>query len=159
MMQILARALARARACACAHTPPATQVIDVATCKSRLSQLKRGQDFYFASLSRDLVLDAAPMGSVARFANHSCDPNSEVSSLPDQHMSGRKILRPRQEAADTSSNSKSHRLYAPQLRRILVGGEPHIVLFTLRDLGDNEAVCYNYHADTMKDLVKRQECR
>ena len=32
-------------------------------------------DFYFMSLGNGLMLDAKPMGSNARFANHSCDPN------------------------------------------------------------------------------------
>ena len=35
-------------------------------------------DFYFASLGGGLMLDAKHMGSVARFANHSCEPNCEL---------------------------------------------------------------------------------
>jgi SET domain len=35
-------------------------------------------DFYFASLGGGLMLDAKNMGSVARFANHSCEPNCEL---------------------------------------------------------------------------------
>ncbi len=41
-------------------------------CRNRLDDPTRGKDFYFASLDSGLVLDAKPMGSVARFANHSC---------------------------------------------------------------------------------------
>ena len=54
------------------------EVITVATCRERLSELKPGEDFYFASLDADHVLDAAPMGSNARFANHSCNPNCQL---------------------------------------------------------------------------------
>jgi hypothetical protein len=43
----------------------------VAECRDRLSQLGHDNDFYFASLDAQLVLDAAAMGSNARFANHS----------------------------------------------------------------------------------------
>lgn len=34
--------------------------------------------FYFAGLDNGLMLDAKAMGSVARFANHSCDPTCEL---------------------------------------------------------------------------------
>ncbi|CAN0355861.1 unnamed protein product, partial [Phaeothamnion confervicola] len=57
------------------------EVIDMAECRERLGRLGqdgRGSDFYFASLGGDLVLDAAPMGSQARFANHSCAPNCSL---------------------------------------------------------------------------------
>ena len=50
-------------------------------CKRRLRKLGQNGDFYFASLDGNLVLDAGPMGSDARFANHSCDPNIRVSIL------------------------------------------------------------------------------
>jgi [histone H3]-lysine4 N-trimethyltransferase ASH1L len=36
------------------------------------------EDFYFASLGGGLMLDAKRMGSVARFANHSCAPNCDL---------------------------------------------------------------------------------
>jgi SET domain-containing protein len=39
---------------------------------------KDGDDFYFMSLGDGLMLDAKPMGSIARFANHNCDPNCEL---------------------------------------------------------------------------------
>lgn len=42
----------------------------------RMAKYKASDGFYFAALGNDLVLDASKMGSEARFANHSCDPNS-----------------------------------------------------------------------------------
>ncbi len=48
------------------------EVVTLDECRKRLDDPKRGKDFYFASLDSKLVLDAKPMGSVARFANHSC---------------------------------------------------------------------------------------
>ena len=50
-------------------------------CKRRLRKCGKGGhsgDFYFASLDGNLVLDAGPMGSEARFANHSCSPNCQL---------------------------------------------------------------------------------
>lgn len=40
----------------------------------RMSKYKATDNFYFASLGGGLLLDADKMGSVARFANHSCEP-------------------------------------------------------------------------------------
>eukprot|EP00904_Undaria_pinnatifida_P009167 jgi/Undpi1/5380/HiC_scaffold_2.g00661.m1 len=57
------------------------QVIGMDECRKRLRKVGRkgvegsSSDFYFASLDGNLVLDAGPMGSEARFANHSCAPN------------------------------------------------------------------------------------
>jgi SET domain-containing protein len=39
---------------------------------------KKSDDLYFMSLGDGLMLDAKAMGSIARFANHSCDPNCEL---------------------------------------------------------------------------------
>ena len=36
------------------------------------------EHFYFLTLDRDSILDAHRKGSIARFANHSCDPNAET---------------------------------------------------------------------------------
>ena len=48
----------------------------------RMENTPADSDFYFASLGtmlgQNLMLDAGPMGSNARFANHSCDPNCEL---------------------------------------------------------------------------------
>ncbi len=49
-----------------------SEVLTLDECRRRLDDPKRGKDFYFASLDSKLVLDAKHMGSVARFANHSC---------------------------------------------------------------------------------------
>ena len=61
---------------------PGTIIIEylgqVITCEEgqrRMSSMKNSDDFYFMSLGNGLMLDAKPMGSNARFANHSCDPN------------------------------------------------------------------------------------
>ena len=100
-------------------SPPNVRVFFPATTKIKLKVL--GEDFYFASLDRELVLDAAPMGSNARFANHSCNPNCD-------------------------------------LQKWVVGGVPRVVLVSARALTVGEHCTYNYHADTMGGLVKRQPC-
>lgn len=40
----------------------------------RMGEYVTGDDFYFMGLDNGLMLDAKTMGSVARFANHSCAP-------------------------------------------------------------------------------------
>lgn len=35
-------------------------------------------NFYFLTLEQGRVIDAGPKGNLARFANHSCDPNMET---------------------------------------------------------------------------------
>eukprot|EP01031_Cornospumella_fuschlensis_P030696 gene30697-37092_t len=40
----------------------------------RMRTYEATDDFYFANLGGGLTLDASSMGSLARFANHSCDP-------------------------------------------------------------------------------------
>ena len=56
------------------------EIIDGAECAKRLDANKfHGKtDFYMFQLSKDCVIDAGPMGSDARFANHSCDPNAKT---------------------------------------------------------------------------------
>ncbi len=51
------------------------EVITADECATRMSQYSAADAFYFAHLSGDLMLDAKNMGSVARFANHSCNPS------------------------------------------------------------------------------------
>ncbi len=71
------------------------EVITLDECLDRMSKYKRNDDFYFAALGRNsgsssggggtsggfseqghtLMLDASKAGSIARFANHSCEPN------------------------------------------------------------------------------------
>eukprot|EP00897_Mesotaenium_endlicherianum_P002815 jgi/Mesen1/2561/ME000162S01684 len=56
------------------------EVIDDATCEQRLWDMKeRGQtNFFLVELSRDWVIDASYKGNIARFVNHSCQPNCEL---------------------------------------------------------------------------------
>lgn len=37
-----------------------------------------GIDYYFLTVTDDVVIDAREKGSIARFVNHSCNPNCEV---------------------------------------------------------------------------------
>lgn len=43
-----------------------------------MKKYKPTDDFYFAALDRGLVIDAKEFGSLARFANHSCNPTCEL---------------------------------------------------------------------------------
>jgi SET domain-containing protein len=54
------------------------EVITTDECKRRLVSYKKHEDFYFAALQGGVTLDAKACGSVARFANHSCDPSCEL---------------------------------------------------------------------------------
>ncbi|XP_013103449.1 nuclear receptor binding SET domain protein isoform X2 [Stomoxys calcitrans] len=48
--------------------------------RSRMAQksLDRDENFYFLSVEKDYIIDAGPKGNLARFMNHSCDPNCET---------------------------------------------------------------------------------
>lgn len=50
------------------------EVIDEKECRRRL-ETKTNKNFYFLTLDRDNIIDAGPKGNLARFMNHSCDPN------------------------------------------------------------------------------------
>ena len=50
------------------------EVITAAEGLARMQEYVLGDDFYFMGLDNGLLLDAKTMGSVARFANHSCNP-------------------------------------------------------------------------------------
>lgn len=53
------------------------------------------EDFYFASLGGGLMLDAKKMGSAARFANHSCNPNCVLQKwnvLGKEHIASYCVL-------------------------------------------------------------------
>ncbi len=54
------------------------EVITTAEGVERMSNYSPSDDLYFAGLGGGLMLDAGPMGSTARFANHSCDPSCEL---------------------------------------------------------------------------------
>lgn len=52
------------------------EVIDEKECDKRLKKIASTQsNFYFLTLDKDLFIDAGPKGNLARFMNHSCDPN------------------------------------------------------------------------------------
>lgn len=51
------------------------EVITSEECLRRMQAYSLEDAFYFAGLDNGLMLDAKVMGSVARFANHSCDPS------------------------------------------------------------------------------------
>lgn len=56
------------------------EVINDAEFRQRLHQksIDRDENFYFLSLEKDYIIDAGPKGNLARFMNHSCDPNCET---------------------------------------------------------------------------------
>ena len=54
------------------------EVITTDELHERMPGYAAADDFYFAALGDGMFLDAKPMGSTARFANHSCDPNSQL---------------------------------------------------------------------------------
>ena len=39
---------------------------------------KEEQNYYYMTMDNNRMLDAGPRGNIARFVNHSCDPNSET---------------------------------------------------------------------------------
>ena len=54
------------------------EVIPLDEMMRRMRGMRDDDDFYFAALGGGLMLDAMPMGSIARFANHSCNPNCQM---------------------------------------------------------------------------------
>ena len=56
------------------------EIVDKEESRRRMILAHRISDpnFYFFQLSANAVLDAGPAGSLARFINHSCDPNCET---------------------------------------------------------------------------------
>ena len=52
------------------------EIIDEEECDRRLKKIASTQsNFYFLNLDKDLFIDAGPKGNMARFMNHSCEPN------------------------------------------------------------------------------------
>jgi len=51
------------------------EVVSMEEAQGRMKGMTSIHDYYFAALEGELILDAGPMGSEARFANHSCAPN------------------------------------------------------------------------------------
>lgn len=56
------------------------ELIDEVTCRQRIQQYheKDIYDYYFLTIDRDNIIDAFPRGNLARFMNHSCNPNCET---------------------------------------------------------------------------------
>ncbi|XP_061397653.1 nuclear receptor binding SET domain protein [Musca vetustissima] len=56
------------------------EVINDDEFRARMAQksLDRDENFYFLSVEKDYIIDAGPKGNLARFMNHSCDPNCET---------------------------------------------------------------------------------
>jgi histone-lysine N-methyltransferase NSD2 len=56
------------------------EIIDEEECKRRLDEAHRNniKNFYFMTIAKNRIIDAGPKGNLARFANHSCDPNMET---------------------------------------------------------------------------------
>uniref|UniRef100_A0A1A9WY31 Histone-lysine N-methyltransferase n=1 Tax=Glossina brevipalpis TaxID=37001 RepID=A0A1A9WY31_9MUSC len=56
------------------------EVINDNEFKARLTQKTKDRDenFYFLSVEKDYIIDAGPRGNLARFMNHSCNPNCET---------------------------------------------------------------------------------
>lgn len=55
------------------------EIIDNIELKRRMDKKieKKETDFYFLTISADLYIDAEPAGNMARFINHSCEPNCD----------------------------------------------------------------------------------
>lgn len=56
------------------------EMIDEEEYQKRLKKMHEANDenYYFLTIDRDRMLDAGPKGNVARFMNHSCQPNCET---------------------------------------------------------------------------------
>lgn len=56
------------------------EVINHAEFQQRMLQKQRDRDenYYFLGVEKDFIIDAGPKGNLARFMNHSCEPNCET---------------------------------------------------------------------------------
>lgn len=56
------------------------ELIDEAECNRRMDQKIDNGDttFYFLTIDKNRIIDAGPSANLARFMNHSCDPNCET---------------------------------------------------------------------------------
>jgi SET domain-containing protein len=55
------------------------EVITTSECEYRLKRYyKDEKNFYMLNLDANWVIDATRMGAIARFTNHSCNPNCET---------------------------------------------------------------------------------
>ncbi|XP_074529877.1 histone-lysine N-methyltransferase, H3 lysine-36 specific [Halichoeres trimaculatus] len=56
------------------------EVIDEEECRARIKHAQENDicNFYMLTLDKDRIIDAGPKGNLARFMNHSCQPNCET---------------------------------------------------------------------------------
>ncbi|XP_048486435.1 uncharacterized protein LOC105396524 [Plutella xylostella] len=56
------------------------ELIDIEEFKRRMKRQHhvRDENYYYLTLDKDRMIDAGPKGNVARFMNHSCEPNCET---------------------------------------------------------------------------------
>lgn len=56
------------------------ELIDEEECERRLKEMANNNqsNFYFLTIDKDKIIDAGPKGNLARFMNHSCQPNCET---------------------------------------------------------------------------------
>jgi len=55
------------------------EIMSLKACNERLKTIYKDMNsFYFIHYESGKVIDACQKGSVARFANHSCDPNCSM---------------------------------------------------------------------------------
>nr|XP_006812995.1 PREDICTED: histone-lysine N-methyltransferase NSD2-like isoform X2 [Saccoglossus kowalevskii] len=67
------------------------ELVDEETCRERIKKCQQLDidNFYMLTIDKDHVIDAGPKGNLARFMNHSCDPNCETMKwtiLPDTRV-------------------------------------------------------------------------
>lgn len=56
------------------------ELIDEEECNKRLKEMasRNDRNFYFLTIDKETIIDAGPKGNLARFMNHSCNPNCET---------------------------------------------------------------------------------
>ena len=59
------------------------EVVDPLDFKSRVKKYSKEKyvHHYFMALKSDEIIDATVRGSITRFVNHSCDPNTETQKV------------------------------------------------------------------------------
>ncbi|KAI9316094.1 hypothetical protein BX666DRAFT_1955066 [Dichotomocladium elegans] len=63
------------------------EVISTDMCNQRMQTIyKNKKNFYFLEYAHGQVIDAGMKGSVARFINHSCDPNCHIEKWAFKHQ-------------------------------------------------------------------------